>query len=251
MAKKKAKAKKKARKKRAKAPAKKTVKKAKRKVAKKKSRTPAQKKAAKARRKTLADRARDELKKNPKSQKKTRNVKLTPKQILFVDCYLGAAKRTATLAARMAGYSDKAGSQAATLMANPWVKSYLKKRQRDLASRLKVTQEKIAREMATLAFAKPTDFAKWQGNRVVVKSSDEIPDSMVGAIKSIKPVFDKHGHSLGLELRFYDKVAAAKLLAQHLGMLEGQARDGNKGVILEAMDGLHDQAKKLDKGKKA
>lgn len=238
MAKKKAKAKKKVRKKTpAREPAKKkTAKKAKRKAAKKKP-------------KNLATRAKNALKKNPKSQKKIAR-KLTPKQILFVDCYLGAAKRTATAAALLAGYSEKSvNSEAAQLMANPKVRSYLKRRQDDLRRRLEVTQEKVAREMAVLAFSKPTDYLKWRNGKLILTDSDELPDCLVGAIKGLKPLFDKDGRSLGIEVKFYDKVAAAKLLAQHLGMLDFHARDGSKGTIVEAMEKLHAEAEKLDKEK--
>lgn len=216
------------------------------KTAKKKVRL---KTAKKKQPKNLATRARAELKRNPKSQKKVAR-KLTAQQILFVDCYLGAAKRTATRAAIMAGYSDKTGSQASTLMANPKVRSYLKRRQDDLRRRLEVTQEKVAAEMAAVAFSKPTDFLRWRKGKLVVFDSDEIPDDMVGSIKSMKPLFDKDGNPLGLEIKFHDKIAAAKLLAQHLGMLEVRASMASKGTIIEAMELIHAEAVKLGKGEK-
>lgn len=225
--------------------AKKTSKK--RKVAKKK-RAKKPVKTTPKKRKNLADRAKDELKRNPKSQKK-RNVRLTPKQILFVDCYLGAAKRTATTAALMAGYKDKSGSQASALMSNPYVSAYLKKRRGDLARRLEVTQEKIVGELAALTFAKPTDFLRWRNGALTVTDSDQIPDDLVGSVKSIEPVVGKKGRVVGLKVRFHDKVAAAKLLAQHLGMLEVKARDGSKGTIVEFMDRIHGEAEGVEDGR--
>ena len=219
--------------------------KAKKKVRKKVARKPAKKKKPK----NLATRAKAELKKNPKSQKKIAR-KLTPKQILFVDCYLGAARCNATKAALMAGYSARSvNSEAAQLMANTKVKAYLHRRQADLRRRLEVTQEKVAREMATLAFSKPTDFVRWHNGELTITDSDEIPDDLIGAVKSIEPVVGKTGRTLGLKVRFHDKVAAGKLLAQHLGMLDFHARDGSKGIIVEAMERLHAEAEKLDKEK--
>jgi len=219
-------------------------------VAKKKAKAKKKtKKTAKKKPKTLATRAKAALKKNPKSQKKIAR-KLTAKQILFVDCYLGAARCNATKAAILAGYSTQSvNSEASQLMANPKVKSYLKRRQDDLRRRVEVTQEKIAKEMAVLAFSKPTDYLKWRKGKLILTDSDEIPDCLAGAIKGLKPIFDKHGHSLGIEISFYDKVAAAKLLAQHLGMLDAKPTGGNKGTIVEMMERLHAQALERDKGK--
>ncbi len=213
-----------------------------------KKKSPARKPAAKKKPKNLATRAKNALKKNPKSQKKIAR-KLTPKQILFVDCYLGAARSNATKAALMAGYSARSvNSEAAQLMANTKVKAYLNRRQADLRRRLDVTQEKIVKEMATLAFSKPTDFVRWENGALTITDSDEIPDDLIGAVKSIEPVVSKLG-IVGLKVRFYDKVAAGKLLAQHLGMLDFHARDGSKGIIVEAMERLHAEAAKLGKGK--
>lgn len=150
----------------------------------------------------------------------------------------------------MAGYSDKTGSQASTLMANPKVRSYLKRRQDDLARRLQVTQEKIVEEMAVLAFSKPTDYLQWHNGRLRLTDSAEIPDCLVSAMKSLKPIYDKHGHSLGIEVSFHDKIAAAKLLAQHLGMLETKQRGDNKGLVIELMERLHEEAGRLEEGEK-
>ena len=102
--------------------------------------------------------------------------------------------------------------------------------------------------MATLAFSKPTDFVRWENGVLTITDSDKIPDALIGAVKSIEPVAGKHG-TVGLKVRFYDKVAAGKLLAQHLGMLEPQARDGSRGTIVEAMELLHAQAAKAGKDK--
>lgn len=190
--------------------------------------------------------AKEELKRNPKSKRKNAR-KLTARQTLFVDYYLGGAKCNATQAARMAGYSEKSlGSEAAQLMANPKVKEYLRRRKNDLKRRLEISQERIAGELAALTSAKATDFAQWKGNRITVKSSDEIPDALAGAIKGIKPAFDRNGHPVGIELSFYDKVAASRLLAQMTGWLERRGSVAGKGQIIEFLEGLHKQAEEME-----
>lgn len=228
--------------------------KAKRKVAKKAKRKTVKKKKkkAKAKRKPImhAKAAREELKRKPNSQKKN-PIRLTARQTLFVDCYIGAARMNGTKAAIMAGYSEHSASRQATdLLTNPLVKTYLHRRQADLKRRLEVTQDKVVGLLSAVAQAKATDFVTWKGSRIVVKSSDEIPDALVSAVKSVKPVFDKDGCSIGIELRFHDPVAAARLLGQHLNLFGEKARGDNKGIIIEAMEGLHAQADKLGEGEK-
>ncbi|MDK1020206.1 MAG: terminase small subunit [Candidatus Hydrogenedentes bacterium] len=179
----------------------------------------------------------------------TNGFDITDKQSLFVEYYLGAANLNATKAAIMAGYAKKsAQSQASTLMVNPHVTKYMRKRMDDRKRRMEVSQEKIIRELSVLAFSTPGEFAEWKGNSLFVKSSDEIPKYLQGAIKSIEPVSSKTGWRL--KITFYDKVAATKLLMQHLGMLEVRASMASKGTIIEAMELIHAEAVKLGKGEK-
>lgn len=223
MAKRKAKAKRKTTK-RAKGP----TKKVKRKAPKKKKR------------KNLADRAKDELARKPTSQKKIAR-KLTAKQILFVNCYLGAARCNATKAAILAGYSKKSvNSEASQLMANPKVKSYLKRRQDDIARRLDITQERVAKEMAVMAFSKPTEFMRWANGTLTITNSDEIPDELVDAVSSIEISPGKYGRTM--KVKFHDKIAAGKVLAQYLGMLHERPRDSDKGSIMKMFAETHEEA---------
>ena len=251
MAKKKAKAKRKtAGKKTKRAKAKTKRRPAKTTKAKSKKKAKAKKKRAKITNRTMhVKAAREELKRNPKSQKKN-PLRLTPQQTLFVDCLLGTARMCGTKAAIAAGYSKhSAARQASALLHNPLVNAYLNRRKADLKRRLEITQEKVAKEMAVLAFAKPTDYLEWRNGKLRLTDSQEIPDCLVGAIKGLKPIFDKFGNSLGIEISFYDKVAAAKLLAQHLGMLDTKGREDHKGIIVKFMDGVHAEAEGLGEGK--
>jgi hypothetical protein len=151
-------------------------------------------------------------------------------------------------AARMAGYSKAtAADQAYQLLHNPMVKAYLSERKSNLNQRLKISQEKLAKELWGVSFSRLTDFVSWSGNRIIVKSSDEIPDALQGAIQAIKPVFDKKGRPIGLELKCHEKTANARLLAQLLGWLHDRPREDNKGIIIEAMQALHAQAEKEKK----
>ena len=250
MAKRKAKAKPKSKKRktRAKKPAKTTTKrktKAKRKVARKPVKKKA--KAKKRRRNEYARRTKKDLAENGPSLH-TNGFNLTDKQMLFVKHYLGAANLNATEAARMAGYSAKSvNSQGPALLRNPQVKHYIRKRQDDRNRRHEVTEDKIVRELATLAFAEPGEFAEWDGDDLTIKSSRDIRKELRGAIKSLEPVITKWGRAL--KITFYDKVAAMQLLMQHRGMLNESTRDSDKGKIMKMFDETHAEADKMEEDK--
>ena len=213
---------------------------------KKRSKKKGKKKRAKIKTRTMhAKAAREELKRNPKSQKKN-PLRLTAQQTLFVDYLIGTARMNGTKAAIMAGYSRHSAARiASSLLHNHLVTAYLHRRQDDLKRRLEVTQDKIVAEMAALAFAKPSEFVSLRNGILTVKDLDDIPECIQGAIKSFKPIFGKKGRSLGLEIRFYDKVAAAKLLAQHLGMLDVKASVDHRGELLKVFDEMREKAKAL------
>lgn len=223
--------------------------KAKRKTPKRKTKPTKAKAKKKAKRKgtinAYARKTKEEIARDGKALH-TNGFDLTDQQMLFVDKLLCAANRNQTKAAIAAGYSAKsAQSQASALMVNPRVKKYLRKRMDDLRRRVEVSQDKIVAEMTALALAKPSEFVTLVDGVLTVKDLDDIPLCVQGAIKGLKPIFDKRGDPLGIEVKFYDKVAAAKLLAQHLGMLDNKGRASDKGTILEVLDGVYRAGEKL------
>lgn len=231
------------------AKAKKTVKK---KTAKKKAPVKKTKKKARSKqpgkRNMYARESKERLAKQGPSLH-TNGLDLTDRQVMFVDHYLGKANLNATLAAKLAGYAPhSAHSQATVLMANPRVKKYLRDRMDNRTHRLELDQNRILRELTTIAHSRPGEFAVWRNGRLTIKDSKKIPAYLQGAIKGLKPVVSK-GEVVALEITFYDKLKAAELLMRHTGMLEKMTREGSKGVIVEFMEQVHAQAKALVEGK--
>ena len=172
---------------------------------------------------------------------------LITKQAHFIEHYLGDANLNATRAAILAGYSEKSARvQGCRLLARANIQKHLRKRINNRNHRMELSQNRILRELVTVAHSRPGEFAVWNGHSIEVKASSEIPEELQGAIKSIEPKFAKDG-TAALKITFYDKLKAAELLMRHMGMLELTTRDGSKGSIAEFMTRLHTEAAKEGK----
>lgn len=188
-------------------------------------------------------------------------VKLTEKQRRFCEEYL--IDLNATQAAIRAGYSKKTAAQtAARLLTNVKVQEYIQERQKELAKRTEITQDSVLHELALIAFAKASDYAKViekdamievegnmvpmldeAGNPVKYKTvepilTDELTEEQKRAIAVIKKGRD------GFEIRPYSKLQALELLGKHLGMFTDKVEV--KGTTPNAFSGLTtEELKKL------
>lgn len=130
-------------------------------------------------------------------------IKLTEKEFRFSEHYL--CSFNATEAAKQAGYSTQtARQQGYENLTKPYIKAYLQFRAKPHLDDLEITQERVIRELATIAFSNVGDFlnADWSLGRL-----DGLSKSRAGAIKTVQ----KQGDGFGLQL--HDKlVALDKLL---------------------------------------
>ncbi len=159
---------------------------------------------------------------------------LTEKQKRFVAEYL--VDLNATQAAIRAGYSEKTADRIGPeLLGKTCVSAAIQAAIQKRQKRTEITQDRVLQELARVAFANGTDFA-----RVVVR---EEPTSVVDedgylkqVVKKVQTVeiFDtekvdperraaiagiKEG-KYGIEVSSYDKVRALELLGKHLGLFE-------------------------------
>lgn len=161
--------------------------------------------------------------------------KLTEKQKRFCDEYL--IDLNATQAAIRAGYSEKtAAEQGARLLTNVKVQEYIQERKQDRVERTEITQDRVLKELAIIAFSNAADYASViekramvdvdgvtvplndaDGNPVMYRTVEpvltgELTDEQKRALSVIKKGRD------GFEVKPYDKVRALELLGKHLGM---------------------------------
>jgi len=164
---------------------------------------------------------------------------LTEKQKLFADEYL--IDLNATRAYKDAYKSCKKdetarvnGSKALT---NTNIKSYIDERMIERQKRTEISQDNVLKELAAIAFAKASDYAKVietqaiytndngiripleddKGNPILVKDveltlTDRLTPDQVKALSGIKR------GKFGIEVNQCDKVKALELLGRHLGM---------------------------------
>lgn len=151
-------------------------------------------------------------------------MKLTPKQIRFVDEYL--VDFNATQAAIRAGYSEKNAYQIGSEnLRKPQIQSEIARRQKDLQRRTEISQDRVVKELARIAFADASDYAcietymyeNKEGTLspiqvVSPKDTGVLSDDQRAAIAGIKQGAN------GIEIKLHDKIKALELLGRHIGM---------------------------------
>ena len=151
-------------------------------------------------------------------------MKLTPKQMRFVDEYL--VDFNATQAAIRAGYSEKtANTIGAQNLAKLSIQAEISRRQKDLQRRTEVTQERVVKELARIAFANMADYlhvetqtrTKDDGTEVVyqivvLSETEDLSTDQRAALANVKQSVN------GVEIKLHDKIKALELLGRHIGM---------------------------------
>lgn len=133
---------------------------------------------------------------------------LTPKQQLFISEYLKDLDQTA--ACVRAGYAEKHASKfASTLMKIPKVKNAIQWAMDGRAQRLRIDNDNVLEEIATIAFYDIGDIA-----RMNIKNPEEIANLPMRVRKAIVGwKWDKFGN---LVLEFVSRLEYHKLLCAHL-----------------------------------
>ena len=155
--------------------------------------------------------------------------KMTPKMQKFVDEYLVDLK-----AAIRAGYSKKtAYSIGVSNLKKPEIQAAIQKRQKSAAEKLEITRERVLKELASIGFAKATDFLTIQGGRVLIKDSDGVAADKLAALASVKEGM------YGVEVKLADKARALEMLGKYLGLFDGTNPEGDtqKNNLFEAIAG--------------
>lgn len=139
---------------------------------------------------------------------------MTDKQKIFVDEYL--VDLNATRAYRVAypriKSDDTAAVNGSKLLRNAKVASYISERMKERQERTEVTQDRVVQELAAIAFARATDYAKVEAGRVTIVPTGKLSKEQIRAISGIKEGAN------GIEIKLNDKEKALELLGRHLGM---------------------------------
>lgn len=141
-------------------------------------------------------------------------MKLTEKQKRFADEWL--IDMNGTAAAIRAGYSVRSAEVTASkLLRNPKVRAYIDERMAEHSRRTGVTQERIIRELARIAFLDPTQLVNMDTAELLDNSTTDDR----AAIASVKvKTMSGETEMIEREVRFADKIKALELLGKRLGM---------------------------------
>lgn len=181
---------------------------------------------------------------------------LTAKQKRFCDEYL--IDLNATQAAIRAGYSEKTAYRTgADNLRKPQIEEYIAKRQKELSRSTEITQERVIKELALIAFSNNADYAHVVEKKMQVEAGGTLVDVLDKdgkpvMYRTVEPVLTeelteeqkralaviKKGRD-GLEVKSCDKVKALELLGKHLGIftdkIEANVNDTTRSELSELL----------------
>ena len=160
---------------------------------------------------------------------------MTDKQKRFVEEYL--IDLNATQAAIRAGYSPKtANEQGNRLLTNVSVQTELNKQMAKRSRRTGVTQDRVVRELAKIAFLDMTQVVDDHG-----RIKDDATPEDRACIESIKYKSSSgdQGESVEREVKVASKLKALELLGKHLGMYSDKLNiEGAVPIVISGADEL-------------
>lgn len=157
-------------------------------------------------------------------RRRTTTAPLTARRQRFVEEYL--IDLNGAHAAIRAGYSAKGAHIAGIrLLRDATVRAAIDARMRKTSKRLKLSREKVLRQLAGIAFSDIGDVLDFSGDQVHLRPAADIPRYARRAIASIKVKRYVEGKGEDarvceiVEVRLWPKDAALEKLAKHLGLL--------------------------------
>ena len=153
---------------------------------------------------------------------------LTARQEAFVREYLSDPNMNATQAAIRAGYKEKAaGVTACQNLKHPKIKEAIAKEMELRQERTRVTQDKVVKELAKLAFSNMKSFVSWGPNKVTILNSEDLTDDDAACVMEVSETTTNTGGTVRFKL--YNKKDALELLGRHLGMFSDTIKHTGDG----------------------
>ena len=119
-----------------------------------------------------------------------------------------------------AGYSKRTAKEMAhENLTKPHIVAAIQKVVEARSERTEVTQDRVVEELAHLAFASIGDVVEWDGSKVTIKASEDLPDEVLHAISEVGESFNKDGDR-SVKVKQYDKLRALDMLGKHVGLFK-------------------------------
>lgn len=130
-------------------------------------------------------------------------------------------------------------SRASALAATDKVQQRVQELGQKAAAANEVTIERIVKELAKIAFGNSRDVMEWGPNGVKLKDSKDLDDGAAAMVSEVAETTSLGGGSL--KLKTHDKVAALRILGEHVGMFPKKMEltgKGGKDLVPEAPKGV-------------
>ena len=162
---------------------------------------------------------------------------MTNKQSIFVQEYL--ISLNATQAAVMAGYSKKRAAEIGyQLLQKTTVQSAIQEAMKEREKRTEITQDRVIKELARIAFARVDRYLSFNASGVDLKDSSELSEDDLAAIESVSEMLTNAGGYT--KFRLHSKEKALELLGNHLGMWKDKQehtfKDGEGKIFYPYID---------------
>lgn len=165
--------------------------------------------------------------------------KLTPKQERFINEYL--IDLNGAQAAIRAGYSKKTAKViAAENLTKPYIQQAIEKKQKKLRNKIEVTQERVLKELARLAFNDVRKFWDEKGNLKDIKDLDDDAAAAIAGM-DIEDIYEGAGQDRIYagkvrKVKLSNKISALDMLSKHLGLYEVDNEQKGPSVITVIYD---------------
>lgn len=163
---------------------------------------------------------------------------LTVKQQRFVEEYL--IDLNATQAAIRAGYSVKnADKIGPALIGKSRIKQAIDKAMAERSRRTGITQDRVLRELAKIAFVNAADVINMDD--ATIKGDANREDTAAIASVRVKTIPTEAGEITEREVKICDKLKALELLGRHLGMFNDKL-NVNAEMAVKIVDDINDDS---------
>ena len=120
---------------------------------------------------------------------------------------------------------DTVYSRASELMADRKISGRVEDLMRKAAAANEVTQERIVKELARIAFGNKRAVMTWGPGGVALRDSVDLTDDEAAMVAEVQETITQAGSSL--KMKTHDKVKALELLGKHVGMFADRVQVSN------------------------
>ncbi len=104
------------------------------------------------------------------------------------------------------------------MLTNPKIRAYLDARIEELSEPWRIQQERVLRELRSVAFSNMADLVEWSESSVKLKDSSQLTREQTAAISQVTQVHTRYGASVNIKT--HDKPEALTRLGNNLRLFE-------------------------------